>query len=319
MESKFDYNKKLLLDYKNYILNLPKLNFESAKELYEQIKLETDINVKENKMKKLIEGTLYIVCEFIEKSNFIYLISSDYDMDDIISLCNEVWIEKIKSGILDRASAYNSILSSTFINALNFKICEFNISIHENTILNSNNFGSVFSKCFDLYKNGFFDLESFNKILEDNEIYKPLIKEEQGYVALTYELILSIFETNIDFCMSKTKIDYLKHILVNNGIKNLIQNVDSSDIIDDDFDLDEIFDIKDLSSNLNYILNSKGFTYREREIIKLRFGFYGKQYMLEEVGKIFKISRERVRQIEAKALRKLRHPTRSEIIKDFVR
>lgn len=53
-------------------------------------------------------------------------------------------------------------------------------------------------------------------------------------------------------------------------------------------------------------------TYREREIIKLRFGIGdGYTYTLEEVGRIFKVTRERVRQVEARAIRKLQHPVRS--------
>ncbi len=55
----------------------------------------------------------------------------------------------------------------------------------------------------------------------------------------------------------------------------------------------------------------KTLTYREREIIKLRYGIGdGYTYTLEEVGRIFKVTRERVRQVEARALRKLRHPVR---------
>ncbi len=58
----------------------------------------------------------------------------------------------------------------------------------------------------------------------------------------------------------------------------------------------------------------KTLTYREREIIKLRYGLGdGYTYTLEEVGRIFKVTRERVRQIEAKAVRKLQHPVRSKI------
>lgn len=57
---------------------------------------------------------------------------------------------------------------------------------------------------------------------------------------------------------------------------------------------------------------------REEEVISLRFGIKdGQQRTLEEVGGIFNVTRERVRQIEAKALKKLRHPTRSEKLRDF--
>ena len=60
-------------------------------------------------------------------------------------------------------------------------------------------------------------------------------------------------------------------------------------------------------------------TYREREIIKLRYGLGdGYTYTLEEVGKIFRVTRERVRQIEAKAVRKLQHPIRSRLLEGFL-
>lgn len=56
-------------------------------------------------------------------------------------------------------------------------------------------------------------------------------------------------------------------------------------------------------------------TYREREIIKLRYGLEdGYIYTLEEIAKIFKVSRERVKQVESKALRKLQHPTRARLL-----
>ncbi len=63
----------------------------------------------------------------------------------------------------------------------------------------------------------------------------------------------------------------------------------------------------------------KTLTYREREIIKLRYGLQdGYTYTLEEVGRIFKVTRERVRQIEAKAVRKLQHPVRSQQLAGFL-
>ena len=63
----------------------------------------------------------------------------------------------------------------------------------------------------------------------------------------------------------------------------------------------------------------KTLTYREREIIRLRYGLGdGYTYTLEEVGRIFKVTRERVRQIEAKAVRKLQHPVRSKQLKGFM-
>ncbi|MGB4301893.1 MAG: RNA polymerase sigma factor RpoD [Acetomicrobium sp.] len=60
-------------------------------------------------------------------------------------------------------------------------------------------------------------------------------------------------------------------------------------------------------------------TEREREVLRLRFGLEdGRAHTLEEVGKRFNVTRERIRQIEAKALRKLRHPSRSKRLRDYL-
>lgn len=58
---------------------------------------------------------------------------------------------------------------------------------------------------------------------------------------------------------------------------------------------------------------------RERQVLELRFGLMdGKDHTLEEVGQFFNVTRERIRQIESKALRKLRHPTRSRYLRDYL-
>jgi RNA polymerase primary sigma factor len=58
---------------------------------------------------------------------------------------------------------------------------------------------------------------------------------------------------------------------------------------------------------------------REREVLEMRFGLNdGKDHTLEEVGREFGVTRERIRQIEAKALRKLRHPSRSKSLRDYL-
>lgn len=72
-----------------------------------------------------------------------------------------------------------------------------------------------------------------------------------------------------------------------------------------------------LKEKIQHVL--KSLTYREREIIKLRYGLGdGFSYTLEETGRIFKVTRERIRQIESKALKKLQHETRSKHLAGFV-
>jgi RNA polymerase primary sigma factor len=60
-------------------------------------------------------------------------------------------------------------------------------------------------------------------------------------------------------------------------------------------------------------------TPREARILRLRFGLHnGHSYTLEEVGKKFGLTRERIRQIEGRALRRLRHPSRSRQLRDYL-
>ncbi len=73
---------------------------------------------------------------------------------------------------------------------------------------------------------------------------------------------------------------------------------------------------KDLSYQTDLVLES--LTPREQKVLKMRFGIGERQdYTLEEVGKVLGVTRERVRQIEAKAIRRLRHPTRAKLLKGF--
>ena len=71
-----------------------------------------------------------------------------------------------------------------------------------------------------------------------------------------------------------------------------------------------------LKDEINNVLST--LTDREEKVLRLRFGLYdGRTRTLEEVGREFNVTRERIRQIEAKALRKIKHPTRSKRLKDF--
>ena len=73
------------------------------------------------------------------------------------------------------------------------------------------------------------------------------------------------------------------------------------------------------SALLNGISVLATLTPREEKVLRLRYGIdAGRPRTVEEVGKEFNVTRERIRQIEAKALRKLRHPSRSKRLKDFI-
>ena len=107
------------------------------------------------------------------------------------------------------------------------------------------------------------------------------------------------------------------------SLERPIGDEDSSqlgDFIEDDDALDpeDVADKISLREKIEKDLEN--LTQREREVLELRFGLLdGKDHTLEEVSSYFSVTRERIRQIEAKALRKLRHPTRSKLLKDYLR
>lgn len=88
---------------------------------------------------------------------------------------------------------------------------------------------------------------------------------------------------------------------------------------------DEAYANKELRTKIDYVLNSvdtsgkERFSDREKKIIYMRYGFEdGKPHTLEEIGEVMGVTRERIRQIEAKALKKLRRPSSTIILKDFL-
>ncbi|MCF4112968.1 MULTISPECIES: RNA polymerase sigma factor RpoD [Dethiosulfovibrio] len=98
---------------------------------------------------------------------------------------------------------------------------------------------------------------------------------------------------------------------------------------EDDSELGDFIEDKDMispddSTSMEFLRDQlddvlEGLTDREKQVLRLRFGFDdGQCYTLEDVGRRFGVTRERIRQIEAKALRKLRHPSRSVTLRDYM-
>jgi RNA polymerase primary sigma factor len=91
------------------------------------------------------------------------------------------------------------------------------------------------------------------------------------------------------------------------------------EFLEDHRDDDPLYDVNQESLKDRLADVMQGLNHREREILKLRYGLTdGYSYTLEEVGKIFSVTRERVRQIEAKAVRKLQQPYRSRELMGFL-
>lgn len=144
------------------------------------------------------------------------------------------------------------------------------------------------------------------KILTQEKDREPTVEE------LAYEINLSLTETRRILRISKQPV----------SLDRPIGNADDSylgDFIEDKSTESPVnaASYEMLKAKIDDVLNT--LTFREREIIKLRYGIGdGYTYTLEEVGRKFKVTRERVRQIEVKALRKLQHPIRARKLEGFL-
>ena len=156
-----------------------------------------------------------------------------------------------------------------------------------------------------------------------NETINKLNKRERE---LTHELGRKPTYEELAYCMGITLEKLMMIKRISQKTKSLEDPVgeedDSSygDFVPDNENLnpEEYTANESLKRELNNLLNN--LSDREERVIKLRFGLIdGRTKTLEEVGKEFGVTRERIRQIEAKALRKLRHPSRSNKLRDYMK
>lgn len=135
---------------------------------------------------------------------------------------------------------------------------------------------------------------------------EPSIEEIANVMQLPEERVANIILMSKDTLSLETPINNEDTAMLGDFVKDEKQE-DPEDIVCRDM----------LKVHLKEVLDT--LTEREKMILIYRFGLYGhKQETLEEVGKRFNVTRERIRQIENKALRKLRHPSRSRKIRDFL-
>ena len=154
-------------------------------------------------------------------------------------------------------------------------------------------------------------VETLNKINKIRRVFVQQNGREPSYAELAQEL--NIDEKKIKNIIKISKEPISLETPVGDGddafIKDFIEN-------DKEFSPAESVASSDLKERVREIL--KTLTPREEKVLKMRFGIdVASEHTLEEVGKDFSVTRERIRQIEVKALRKLRHPSRSKKLESF--
>lgn len=124
-------NSKLILDeLKQSISKLEKLKIDEAKELYRDIQNEKNLEIKKDKFSKLIEGTLYVVANHISSDKYCFFNSAFYDMNDIISIFNETWIEKLMEGRLLEVNYFSLIFDNYFYSIVSDRLLSDKYRIH---------------------------------------------------------------------------------------------------------------------------------------------------------------------------------------------
>lgn len=163
----------------------------------------------------------------------------------------------------------------------------------------------------------YFPVHVKDKLFNIYEILEQHFCEQCDKNNLCTELI-SLVSVKLN-CSLKEAEEYIAYLKSFDSLDDLIiknENIFSDNGIFED-SIIENYNKKEMQDAIMNVLDT--LKEREKRIIMLRFGFIqGKEHTLEDIGKEFNVTRERIRQIEAKALRKLRHPNRSKRLKSFL-
>lgn len=306
-------NIKILNMWNEKVKELGKLKLKEAQELFIEMKKESNIKEKELKRKKLIEDTLYVPLNFINKNKVYFTNTESYDMNDVISTIYEIWIELIDAEILLSIDMYSNIFnySSLFYTKLLDKLPIAKYSFERVVVLNTTNFSEIlinYIKLKEITPEVTYDkyLVFIKKELKLNK-NEDFFKYFSGYYCLysIYTLLETITNTltEVDSSkLSKTKIDKLKYLLIDRGLTDSIQALEEALSIDMEATMiDEDYN----SQTINLLLD--GLNEDELKLIKQRFGIgeYDR-HNLRETAQLMDITKERARQKEIKTLSKLR-------------
>lgn len=159
-------------------------------------------------------------------------------------------------------------------------------------------------------------MERINRVISvDNHLAESgmSLRERISYAAVE----LGLTEANIRECLL-LKANYLSYCSLDTPIGEDGDSELGEFVVDETSEnIEQIVMTNSLREEIERILNT--ITPKERQVIELRFGLKdGRSRTLEEIGTIFGVTRERIRQIEAKALRKLKHTSRAKLIRDYL-
>ena len=316
-----NHNGYILNEWNNCLSNYSKIKFNEAKEIYIKLSNCKDNYLKSKLRNDLMLNTLYVVLEFIKNNGFIYLNSSSYDMQDIISTCNEIWINKLDSGILLKVNSFKEIFDSKFYKELTEKL---NITKYMiDSVVGINSFIDLLFDYIKLKENNLdFTYNKLIRYMTENEKYKNLAARiyhdnDNTDFCYLFDAIIEAFNLNDnDFNLSKTKLEKLKYIIINNGLEclrrdiNKISYQDFTNFIIDKCLREKIIEIIFNDSNLNDM---------EKDILIKTFGLFNtKIKTIKEIADDYNVTIAYIKKIRDKAFFDLRKPCFVTKLKDFM-
>ena len=225
-------NLEILNKWSKSLSKYKALKLYEAKELYQKLMSTADEDLRKEYKHELIMGTLHSVPRFIENNGLIYLNSSLYDMNDIIAVCNEIWIDKVNSGKLLEVDYYKEMFDSSYFSRLSDDLGITRFSIANNTILDANIFADLFEVYMKLKENNTnVDFTEVLDCVKDDPKYEKLFQRFHLYdytvnVCELFDAIIESFKLgDNDLKLSKTNFDKLKYIFISNGLERLRGNM----------------------------------------------------------------------------------------------
>ena len=312
--NEFDIKKsgseQVLNEWLIQISQYDKLRFNEAQTLYKKALLSKNNDLRKEYMDKVILGTLYILYNYISRNELLIFSSSSYDMNDIINSFTEVWIKKIYDGELVNTDSYSSIINITFCNEVYKKLGGTKLIVNKTFGISTDIFVTLLYNYIKLKDKGIeFTLNDLIRLVtKDKQEYDYLIKECDFKIMSLFENIYSklICNKNDNIDISINKINNFLGLLIDMGITESI----SEELLDSE-DMEETVINNVLFETFSKSVDEGLKNDKQRQVIHKLYGLDdGNTYTLEEVAKLQNITRERVRQIEAKSLRLLRHPNR---------
>ena len=202
--------KKLdkLKEWEEQISAFPELSIEEARALYIKAMDMKDEREKKDLVDKVIQGTLYVVFNFIKRNRLNYIKSSSFDLEDLINSCFELWVKEIQSGALLKEKFFSHIIDYSFCSNLASMLNETDLGTVDLTLFNSEDFINAFYDYVNYHKeSGSVSFFEFCKFIsrfsgkQDENFYScqwrrinDLAFSDSDFAQQTYELFENIID-----------------------------------------------------------------------------------------------------------------------------